>query len=72
MMSVIVWPLQKVVDKSGKAIAQYQYTLGEGGERIKVTEEGPEGTIKTAYEYDKAGRLTKETIQKGEETEEKY
>ncbi len=60
--------LQKVVDKSGKAIAQYNYTLGEGGERTKVTEEGPEGTIETAYEYDKAGRLTKETIQKGEET----
>ncbi len=60
--------LQKVVDKSGKAIAQYNYTLGEGGERTKVTEEGPEGTIETAYEYDKAGRLTKETIRKGEET----
>jgi len=60
--------LQKVVDRNGTVIAQYQYTLGAGGERTKVTETGACGSVETAYDYDNAGRLIKETIQKGEET----
>ncbi len=60
--------LQKVVDRNGTIIAQYQYTLGKGGERTRVTETGACGNVETAYDYDKEGRLIKETIQKGEET----
>ena len=60
--------LQKAVDRNGTVIAQYQYTLGAGGERTKVTESGACGSLETAYDYDDAGRLIKETIQKGEET----
>jgi len=60
--------LQKVVDRNGTVIAQYQYTLGAGGERTKVTETGACGSVEAAYDYDNAGRLIKETIQKGEET----
>ena len=60
--------LQKVVDRNGTIIAQYQYTLGSGGERTQVTESGACGNVETAYSYDNAGRLIKETIQKGEET----
>ncbi len=60
--------LQKVVDRNGTIIAQYQYTLGKGGERTQVTETGACGNVETAYDYDNAGRLIKETIQKGEET----
>ncbi|MDD6072554.1 MAG: hypothetical protein PUC12_17350, partial [Clostridiales bacterium] len=56
--------LQKVVDKNGTIIAQYAYTLGKGGERTKVTETGACGNVETAYDYDKAGRLTKEVIEK--------
>ncbi len=55
--------LQKVVDKNGTVIAQYEYTLGKGGERTKVTETGACGSVETSYEYDKAGRLTKEAIE---------
>ena len=60
--------LQKVVDRNGTIIAQYQYILGKGGERTQVTESGACGSLETAYDYDDAGRLIKETIQKGEET----
>ena len=55
--------LQKEVDRNGTVIAQYAYTLGEGGEREKVTETGACGNVETTYEYDKAGRLVKEVTE---------
>ena len=54
--------LQKSVDKNGTVIAQYAYTLGKNGEWTKVTESGACGEAETAYDYDKANRLVKETI----------
>ena len=59
--------LQKVVDKNGTVIAQYAYTLGKGGERTKVSETGACGTVETSYDYDRAGRLTKEVIEAKDE-----
>ena len=59
--------LQKTVDKNGTVIAQYEYTLGKGGEQEKVTESGACGSVETSYDYDKAGRLTKEVIEKNNE-----
>lgn len=60
--------LQKEVDRNGTVIAQYAYTLGKGGERTKVTETGACGDAEISYDYDRAGRLTKEVIEKGGET----
>ena len=59
--------LQMMVDKDENLIAQYEYTLGKGGERTKVKETGLGETITTSYEYDEAGRLTQEIISKGED-----
>ena len=59
--------LQKEVDRNGTIIAQYSYTLGKGGERTKVTETGACGNVETSYDYDRAGRLTKEVIEKNDE-----
>lgn len=53
---------QKTVDKAGNIIAQYIYTLGAGGERVRVEEEGPSGSIVTDYDYDASGRLAEERI----------
>ena len=59
--------LQMMVDKDENLIAQYEYTLGKGGERTKVKETGLGETVTTSYEYDEAGRLTQEIITKGED-----
>ena len=59
--------LQMMVDKDENLIAQYEYTLGKGGERTKVKETGLGETVTTSYEYDEAGRLTQEIISKGED-----
>lgn len=58
--------LQKEVDRNGTVIAQYSYTLGKGGERTNVTETGACGNVETSYDYDRAGRLTKEVIEKND------
>ena len=39
---------EKALDKDGGLVAQYEYTLGEAGERIKITERGL--TVEKAYD----------------------
>lgn len=38
---------EKALDKDGGLVAQYEYTLGDAGERVKVTEHG--STVEKAY-----------------------
>ena len=49
---------EKALDSEGGIVAQYEYTLGEAGERTKVTE--LDRTVD--YTYDELYRLTGETI----------
>lgn len=51
---------EETVDKNSNIIAQYVYTLGKIGERLKVTELDSE----TTYTYDKVNRLTGEVYTK--------
>lgn len=53
---------EMAVDKDGNTIAQYDYTLGNAGERIQVVELGR--TVD--YTYDALYRLTGETITKAD------
>lgn len=49
---------EKVLDKNGAPVVEYNYTLGAAGERLKVVE-----TSRTVeYEYDELYRLVKETV----------
>lgn len=49
---------EKVLDKNGAPVVEYEYTLGAAGERLKVVETGR--TVE--YEYDELYRLVKETV----------
>ena len=49
---------EKTLDKNGEIVVQYEYTLGDAGERLKVTE--LDRTVD--YTYDELYRLTGETI----------
>ncbi len=60
---------EKVLDTNGNTVAQYTYTLGANGERLKVEETGR--TVE--YTYDETGRLTGEKETKdGQVTETLY
>ena len=48
-------------DSNGNVVANFEYTLGDNGERLSVTE--PNRTVE--YEYDELNRLTKETVTRG-------
>ena len=57
---------EKALDKQGGLVAQYEYTLGAAGERLKAEE--TDRTVE--YTYDKLYRLTGEKITAGGETDE--
>ncbi|WP_028520755.1 RHS repeat-associated core domain-containing protein [Ruminococcus flavefaciens] len=57
---------EKALDKQGGLVAQYEYTLGAAGERLKAEE--TDRTVE--YTYDKLYRLTGEKITAGVETDE--
>ncbi len=53
---------EKVLDKDGELVAQYTYTLGALGERLKVEETDGDSSRTVEYEYDDVYRLISETV----------
>ncbi len=53
---------EKVLDKDGELVAQYTYTLGAAGERLKVEETDGDSSRTVEYEYDDVYRLISETV----------
>ena len=53
---------EKVLDKDGELVAQYTYTLGALGERLKVEETDGDSSRTVEYEYDDVYRLVSETV----------
>ena len=54
---------EDIIDSNENIIKKYIYRRDKNGYPVSIEEVTSDGTLKTEYEYDAAGRLTKETIQ---------
>ncbi len=53
---------ERILDEKGEVKAQYTYTLGAAGERLKVEETDEDSSRTVEYKYDDVYRLISETI----------
>ena len=54
---------EEIVDSNENIIKKYIYRRDKNGYPVSVEEVSSDSTLKTEYEYDAAGKLTKETMQ---------
>ena len=53
---------ERILDEKGEVKAQYTYTLGAAGERLKVEETDEDSSRTVEYKYDDVYRLISETV----------